>query len=103
MVVGIPEVAADDQEGLGKDGRKLVSESEGTEESLSARSPREQTRGGDSPNLKPTWDSNLKTLQADLSISLGAQSAPVPFLVSPRKARVGKIHNCPMITANNLS
>ena len=93
--MGIPEVAADDQEGLGKEGRKLVSESEGTEETLSARSPRGHPRGGDSPNLKPTWDANLETLQADLSISLGAQSAPVPFLVSPRKPRVGKIHSCP--------
>lgn len=66
---GISEAAADDQEGLGRDSRKLVFESEEREESLNAERPQEHPRAEGSPHPKPTWDSNLRTPQADLSIS----------------------------------
>lgn len=73
--MGILEAAADNQEGLGRDGRKLVFESEEREESLNAEHPQEHPRAEGSPHPKPTWDSNLRTPQADLSISLSAQPA----------------------------
>lgn len=78
LVVGIPEASAGNQ--AAGDGGKLVSDSEGAEESVSARSPVECPRGGD-PKPTGVQISKLhwpKTPEG-LSISTTSQPAMVSF------------------------
>lgn len=78
LAEGILEAAARDQGA--RDGRKLVSDSEGVEESVSARSPVERPRGGD-PKPTRIQISNLHwpKFPAGLSVSTSSQLAPGSF------------------------